>query len=206
MNIDGVNTLACLSRIDRDENKPKKIYPLPHSEYDVPYISRKLTPPGSVHRQGPRARPDPILQTIQIDRTFPEKRQRPRQQRTPPVARGPQEARRDVRMYPVRMLFDLVPFLLVEPGRVPRPGSVDGRVPMDGGFEGFVRCGAKGTDAEFVEFVPMSHDLQLQSVSNSFGGRSMCGADGAFPFRTCPKGLNPAKAIAQIKLEMATGA
>lgn len=32
MNIDGVNTLACLSRIDRNEAKPQKIYPLPHSE------------------------------------------------------------------------------------------------------------------------------------------------------------------------------
>lgn len=32
MNIDGVNTLACLCRIDRDESKASKIYPLPHSE------------------------------------------------------------------------------------------------------------------------------------------------------------------------------
>ena len=31
MNIDGVNTLACLCRIDRNENKQAKIYPLPHS-------------------------------------------------------------------------------------------------------------------------------------------------------------------------------
>jgi succinate dehydrogenase/fumarate reductase-like Fe-S protein len=31
MNIDGQNTLACLCRIDRSENKDTKIYPLPHS-------------------------------------------------------------------------------------------------------------------------------------------------------------------------------
>jgi succinate dehydrogenase (ubiquinone) iron-sulfur subunit len=31
MNIDGVNTLACLSRIDRSESKASKLYPLPHS-------------------------------------------------------------------------------------------------------------------------------------------------------------------------------
>lgn len=31
MNIDGVNTLACLCRIDRNESKDSKIYPLPHS-------------------------------------------------------------------------------------------------------------------------------------------------------------------------------
>ena len=45
MNIDGVNTLACLSRIDRDENKPKKIYPLPHSECDASFTRLELTPP-----------------------------------------------------------------------------------------------------------------------------------------------------------------
>lgn len=31
MNIDGVNTLACLSRIPKDTSKTVKIYPLPHS-------------------------------------------------------------------------------------------------------------------------------------------------------------------------------
>ena len=31
MNIDGQNTLACLCRIDRNESKDTKIYPLPHS-------------------------------------------------------------------------------------------------------------------------------------------------------------------------------
>lgn len=36
MNIDGVNTLACLSRIDRTESKPQKIYPLPHSRPHIP--------------------------------------------------------------------------------------------------------------------------------------------------------------------------
>lgn len=35
MNIDGVNTLACLSRIERKEEKVAKIYPLPHSECQV---------------------------------------------------------------------------------------------------------------------------------------------------------------------------
>lgn len=32
MNIDGVNTLACLCRIDKDTSKTSKVYPLPHSE------------------------------------------------------------------------------------------------------------------------------------------------------------------------------
>jgi succinate dehydrogenase/fumarate reductase-like Fe-S protein len=45
MNIDGVNTLACLSRIDRSETKPQKIYPLPHSECfpAFAYVTSALT-------------------------------------------------------------------------------------------------------------------------------------------------------------------
>ncbi|KAJ3102140.1 succinate dehydrogenase complex, subunit B [Phlyctochytrium planicorne] len=39
MNINGGNTLACLSRIDRDASKDTKIYPLPHS-----YIVKDLVP------------------------------------------------------------------------------------------------------------------------------------------------------------------
>ncbi|KAJ3137912.1 succinate dehydrogenase complex, subunit B [Irineochytrium annulatum] len=39
MNIDGVNTLACLSRITRDKPGPMKIYPLPHT-----YVIRDLVP------------------------------------------------------------------------------------------------------------------------------------------------------------------
>lgn len=31
MNIDGVNTLACLCRIPKDKPSASKIYPLPHS-------------------------------------------------------------------------------------------------------------------------------------------------------------------------------
>ncbi|EIN05619.1 iron-sulphar subunit protein of succinate dehydrogenase [Punctularia strigosozonata HHB-11173 SS5] len=39
MNIDGQNTLACLCRIDRNEKKDTKIYPLPHM-----YIVKDLVP------------------------------------------------------------------------------------------------------------------------------------------------------------------
>lgn len=35
MNIDGVNTLACLCRIDKDTSKAAKVYPLPHSAYPI---------------------------------------------------------------------------------------------------------------------------------------------------------------------------
>lgn len=36
MNIDGVNTLACLCRIEKDTAKTTKVYPLPHSAFDLP--------------------------------------------------------------------------------------------------------------------------------------------------------------------------
>ncbi|KAI0300553.1 iron-sulphar subunit protein of succinate dehydrogenase [Multifurca ochricompacta] len=39
MNINGQNTLACLCRIDRNENKDTKIYPLPHM-----YVVKDLVP------------------------------------------------------------------------------------------------------------------------------------------------------------------
>ncbi|KAI9491265.1 alpha-helical ferredoxin [Zychaea mexicana] len=39
MNIQGGNTLACISKIDRDVSKPAKIYPLPHM-----YIVKDLVP------------------------------------------------------------------------------------------------------------------------------------------------------------------
>jgi len=39
MNIEGTNTLACLSRINKDTSKPSRIYPLPHT-----YVVRDLVP------------------------------------------------------------------------------------------------------------------------------------------------------------------
>lgn len=39
MNIGGVNTLACISKIDTDKDKPTKIYPLPHM-----YVVKDLVP------------------------------------------------------------------------------------------------------------------------------------------------------------------
>ena len=39
MNIDGVNTLACLSRINTDTSKDLKVYPLPHT-----YVVKDLVP------------------------------------------------------------------------------------------------------------------------------------------------------------------
>ena len=76
MNINGGNTLACLSRIDRDPSREVKIYPLPHT-----YVVKDLVPGeiGKLCSQCPQyvltcgtCRFDPILQTIQVHRTLPQ--------------------------------------------------------------------------------------------------------------------------------------
>ncbi|TIC59102.1 succinate dehydrogenase and fumarate r [Wallemia mellicola] len=73
MNIEGQNTLACLCRIDRNENKASKIYPLPHmyivkdlvpdmtqfyKQYKSiePYLQSDNVPDGVEHRQSPEER------------------------------------------------------------------------------------------------------------------------------------------------------
>src|ERR1700744_4920014 len=61
MNINGQNTLACLCRIDRDENKDTKIYPLPHSALHFLFPQHTLIcmcP--SVHCERSRPRPHSV--------------------------------------------------------------------------------------------------------------------------------------------------
>lgn len=43
MNIDGINTLACLCRIEKDTKKASKVYPLPHSELAFALQLRRLS-------------------------------------------------------------------------------------------------------------------------------------------------------------------
>lgn len=42
MNIGGINTLACIARIDPDTSKSLKIYPLPHSKYIHMHIKKNI--------------------------------------------------------------------------------------------------------------------------------------------------------------------
>jgi len=99
MNIDGVNTLACLSRIDRSEAKASKLYPLPHSTFPpTPKTLLSLASLMSTVRffsvcgQGSHSRHDPILQTIQVHRAFLEERQPSRERGILPKRRRPTEA------------------------------------------------------------------------------------------------------------------
>jgi hypothetical protein len=74
---------------------------------------------------------------------------------------------------------------------------------MGADLTGFIRCRAKGEDAELDVAIPMSHHLQrmfpLRLYLMTHNTDRQCS-------KTCPKGLNPAAAIAKMKLEMATNA
>ena len=106
MNIDGTNTLACLKACDEVKGDVK-IYPLPHMPV-VKDLVPDLTRFYAQHRSI-----EPWLKTVTP---------------APPgrmaaVARRPREARRPLRVHPVRLLLHVVPVLLVERRPLPRPGG-----------------------------------------------------------------------------------
>jgi hypothetical protein len=72
MNIDGVNTLACLCRIEKDTKKASKIYPLPHS-MSLSIVSASAVLIFSVHCQGSRSRSHSILVSLLVSAHFQHK-------------------------------------------------------------------------------------------------------------------------------------
>jgi hypothetical protein len=137
MNIDGVNTLACLCTslpphfpnlavfrcmtielvlITMHDNRPH-----PHRHQSR---NKNLPSPTHLRRKRHRPRPDTILQAIQIHQALPAAlRPFSRRKGIPPKQGRPQEVRRIVRMHSLRMLLYLLPFLLVEFRRVLGTGS-----------------------------------------------------------------------------------
>ena len=106
MNIDGTNTLACTRGIDEVQAATVKIYPLPH----MPVVKDLVPDLTDFYAQ--YASIEPWLKT---ETPAPEKEWRQSQ-------RGPREARRALRVHPVRLLLDLLPELLVERRALSRPG------------------------------------------------------------------------------------
>ena len=103
MNIAGSNTLACTKAIE-DVSGPVAVYPLPH----MPVVKDLV--PDMTHFYAQYSSIKPYLQT-KIGRTG---------DRVEAIARRPRQARRPLRMHPVRLLFDVVPELLVEFGALSR--------------------------------------------------------------------------------------
>ena len=98
MNIDGQNTLACTKAMHDVKGGAVKINPLPHH----------------AGGQGPGAGPHQFLRAIRLDRAVAEDHHADAAEGMEAEPRGPREARRPLRMHPVRLLLDLVPELLVE--------------------------------------------------------------------------------------------
>jgi hypothetical protein len=101
----------------------------------------------------------------------------------------------------MRLLLDLVPVLLVEPGRVPRAGRPHADVPLGGRLARHLLGRAQGEAPERVLPLPLPHHLQvcplLLCLSETDRSNSCA--------KTCPKGLNPAKAISALKQELVRG-
>ena len=106
MNIDGTNTLACTKAMDEIDG-PVTIYPLPH----LPVI-KDLVPDLSTFYAQLRS----IEPWLKTETPQPEKEWRQSHD-----DRG--EARRPLRVHPLRLLLDVVPFLLVERRALPRAGG-----------------------------------------------------------------------------------
>ena len=114
MNIDGTNTLACTKAMD-EVSGAVRIYPLPHMA-----VVKDLVP-DLTNFYAQHAAIQPWLQTISPTP----------QQGMEAEPRRPAEARRPLRVHPVRLLLDLVPELLVERGALSRAGGAAAGVPLD---------------------------------------------------------------------------
>ena len=98
MNMDGRNGLACTTAIE-DLKGEVRITPLPHMD-----VVKDLVP-DFTHFYAQYASIQPWLKTVTPDAVG---------QGAAAVARGPREARRPLRVHPVRLLLDQLPELLVE--------------------------------------------------------------------------------------------
>lgn len=80
-------------------------------------------------------------------------------------------------MHPLRLLLDLLPLLLVEQRRIPRPSRAAAIVPLAGRFPGRAQSGAERDAGQQYEFVPVPHDIELfEDVSEGVeSGEGDCG-------------------------------
>ena len=104
MNIDGTNTLACTRSMDDIDG------PITH-----------LSAAASAGDQGSRARPHHLLRPAPLDRAVAPDRDADAGEGVAAVACRPREARRLLRVHPLRLLLGVVPVLLVERRALSRP-------------------------------------------------------------------------------------
>ena len=98
MNIDGQNTLACTKSMHDVDAGALKVNPLPHQP-----VVKDLVPG-----------PDEFLRAVCLHRAMASHHDGDAAEGVEAVSGGPQEARRPLRVHPLRLLFDVLPKLLVE--------------------------------------------------------------------------------------------
>ena len=127
MNIDGINTLACIYGMDEIKGDVR-IYPLPH----MPVI-KDLVPDLT-----------PFLRPARGDEALAGDRDHRAREGMAAVDRGPPQARRALRVHPLRLLLDRLPELLVERRPLPRPGGA-AATPIAGSTTAATRRPASGS-------------------------------------------------------------
>lgn len=164
MNIDGVNTLACLCRIPTETTKESRIYPLPHT-----YVVKDLVPDmtqfykqyRSIKPYLQRTTPPP---DVWLNLTQPFKScslTKPTGPRKQTIHWRPQEARWSLRMHSLRLLQHILPIVLVEQWRIPWPSRPPPILPLDRWLERREDRRASRCPQQLHVFVPMPHHSQL---------------------------------------------
>lgn len=196
MNIGGTNTLACLSRIDTNTATDSKIYPLPHM-----YIVRDLVPDLTLfYKQYKSIKP--YLQR----NSFPEGKE---------ILQSIAQRRKLDGLYECILCaccstscpsywwnseqyvthHPLVVWMLC--WSLAWTGSVDASLSMDGRLQGSSYRGKEIPITELHGHLQMSHVATPSPPTKLICDRILnCS-------RTCPKGLAPGTAIAEIKKELA---
>ena len=166
MNIDGTNTLACTKAMDEIKGDVR-IYPLPH----MPVVKDLV--PDLTNFYAQHASIEPWLQTDLADAA----------EGMEAEPRRPREARRPLRVHPVRLLLDLVPELLVESAT-----AISVRPRCCRPIAGSSTSRDEATGERLDNLEDPFRLYRCHTIMN-------CA-------KACPKGLNPAKAIAEIKKMM----
>lgn len=149
LNMNGKNGLACITPISALNQPGKKIVirPLP----GLPVIRDLVVDMGQFYAQYEKIKP--YLLNNGQNPPAREHLQMPEQREKLDVA---------VRVYSVRLLFDLVPVVLVEPGQVHRPGWPAGRVSLPDRQSRYRNQRAPGRPERCFQRIPLSQHYELR--------------------------------------------
>mmetsp|Transcript_69893 Transcript_69893/g.197199 ORF Transcript_69893/g.197199 Transcript_69893/m.197199 type:complete len:263 (-) Transcript_69893:111-899(-) len=153
-------------RVLRDEHQRQERPRLPMLHRAEREGHRNPAPAPHLRREGPRARPHQLLQPVQVHRALAEAQggEAEGRGRALPVHRRPRQARRHVRVHPLRLLHDLLPLLLVEPRVLPRPRRAHAGVPVDRRLARPAHGGEAGVGERHDEALPLPRHHELHEL------------------------------------------